>query len=292
MKVKFITCIYSFLNGTEFGGRTGRNGHYMYSLLSLLRMTNADFLCYTNQEEIERLSDFFYNENQIDRDRFKLVVFDLKSTKYNSLINEYKQIESIKKGDRCFEIQYNKFFWFLDEDWSYDYYFWVDAGLSHCGIIPDKYLDYKDYGYQGYFNSHFFNNEFLLKLTEKTKDSVLIIAKDNTGSNYWMGTLPEKYYDVYNATKHVIGGLFGGNKESMKNFVSTFEEKFLMITEKEKNIFSEEQIMTLIYFNNPNIFNTYFFDVWWHENNVTKDCPDDYLVRNKSFYKVLEDIIS
>ena len=156
----------------------------------------------------------------------------------------------------------------------------------------DKYLDYKDCGYQGYFNSYFFNNEFLSKLTEKTKNNVMIIAKDNTGSNYWMGTLPEKYYKTYTTSKHVIGGLFGGNKESMKNFVDLFEENFLLITEKEKNIFSEEQLMTLMYFNKPELFNPFFFDVWWHEDNITKDCPDDYLIRNKSFYKVLEDIIS
>jgi len=52
MSVKFITSIYSDLYGTEFGGRPNRGGHYRYSLLSLLKMTDADFLCYTSDREL------------------------------------------------------------------------------------------------------------------------------------------------------------------------------------------------------------------------------------------------
>ena len=60
MSVKFITSIYSNLHGTEFGGRIGRGGHYRFSLLSLLKMSNADFLCYTSDQEIDSLKSFFY----------------------------------------------------------------------------------------------------------------------------------------------------------------------------------------------------------------------------------------
>ena len=47
MSIKILTCIYSDLSGTEFGGRHARGGHYRWSLLSLLQITDADFLCYT-----------------------------------------------------------------------------------------------------------------------------------------------------------------------------------------------------------------------------------------------------
>jgi hypothetical protein len=64
---KFITCIYDNLFGTELGGRISRGAHYRFSLLSLLKMTDADFICYTSQDEIEDLENFFYTENNIDR---------------------------------------------------------------------------------------------------------------------------------------------------------------------------------------------------------------------------------
>ena len=71
MKVKFITSIYSDLYGTEYGGRINRGGHYRFSLLSLLKMTDADFLCYTSNREIESLQKFFYEENQISPEKLR-----------------------------------------------------------------------------------------------------------------------------------------------------------------------------------------------------------------------------
>ena len=38
MKTKIITAIYSNLHGTDLGGRLSRQGHYYWSLLSLLKM--------------------------------------------------------------------------------------------------------------------------------------------------------------------------------------------------------------------------------------------------------------
>ena len=76
MSVKFITSIYSDLHGTEFGGRTGRLGHYRNSLLSLLKMTDADFLCYTSERELESLKNFFYTQNNISESQLKFQIFN------------------------------------------------------------------------------------------------------------------------------------------------------------------------------------------------------------------------
>ena len=43
-KIKIITAIYTKLNGTELGGRHSREGHYRWSLLSLLKMNDADHI--------------------------------------------------------------------------------------------------------------------------------------------------------------------------------------------------------------------------------------------------------
>jgi hypothetical protein len=165
MKVKFITCIFSDLYGTEFGGRTGRKDHYRMSLLSLLKMTNADFICYTSDREIDDLKNYFYVQNNIPEEKLKLEIFDLENSKYSTIINEFKDKELMKKTDRCYEIQFSKFYFFSKEDKTYDYYFWIDAGLSHTGIIPDKYL--KGPGYRCYFESELFNNNFLNNLLRR-----------------------------------------------------------------------------------------------------------------------------
>jgi hypothetical protein len=289
MKIKFITTIYSNLYGTEYGGRPSRKEHYRYSLLSLMRMNDADFVCYTNNQELNEIENFFYIQHNVSRDKLKFKTFELKDSKHKEIYSRYKDIESIKKGDRCFEIQYNKFFWSIDELSNYDYVYWIDAGLSHCGIIPDKHL-INNHTYQRYFNSNFFDNTFLTKLIEKSGDKILILGKSNVGSNYWSNTIPQNYYKTYDNTYHIIGGIFGGKKEKMENFIKLFENIFLSITPKEQKLYSEEQFISLIYADNKELFNPFYFDTWLHENNITKDYPPNYLNINKSFYKVLEEI--
>ena len=288
MKVKFITAIYSNLNGTEFGGRQNRNGHYRWSLISLLRMTNADFTCYTSFDEIEELKNFFYVQNNISENQLKIIPFNLTETKHFDLIYKFKNVDSVKNSDRCFEIQYNKFFWMLDEDMSYDYCYWIDAGLSHCGLLPDKYLVHND-EYQGYYNSYFFDNHFLEKLINKTNDKLIIIGKDNV-RNYWSGTVPSKFYQNYDNSIHVIGGLFGGKIKNVKKLTEIFENNFLEVTNDTQNLWFEEQILSLIYQNNKDIFKMFYFETWWHETNGPQGLSSDYFEINKSFYKILEEI--
>lgn len=289
MKVKFITAIYSDLHGTTFGGRPSRGGHYRYSLLSLLKMTDADFLCYTSEDEIESLITFFYDEHYISREKLTLKVFDLNQSKFKPLIDQYKNIDETKKSDRCVEIQYNKFHWWWDEDMSYDYYYWIDAGLSHCGLIPDKYLT-SEHSVQKYYESTLFNNNFLKNLIEFCEDKFILIGKDNTGANYWSGSVSPKWYKEYNNTIHIVGGLFGGHKDLWKPIVEIFEDYVKKITETDKSLYMEEVIMSLMYFNHNELFTIKKFNTWWHINNIQSGFENDFFEKNKSFYKILEEL--
>jgi len=71
MKTKIVTSIYSDLYGTKYGGRIGRRDHYRWSLLSMMKMTDADFVCYTSKNEYQSLLDFFYSEQNVDIDKLK-----------------------------------------------------------------------------------------------------------------------------------------------------------------------------------------------------------------------------
>ena len=144
MRTKIITAIYNGLFGTDLGGRAGRNQPYKYSLKTLLQMTQADFVCYTSANEIKELEKFYYDDHKIDRDRIQFKVFDLRDFYLTDKINKLKNLEKTKKSDICFEIQYSKFIWLLDEcDDEYDYMYWFDAGLSHNGLIVINYQNSK-----------------------------------------------------------------------------------------------------------------------------------------------------
>ena len=80
-KIKFITAIYNDLIGSEFGGRINRRNHYKWSLVSLLRMTDADFVCYTSKREVDELRSFFYEKNNIPETQLKFIEFELSDKK-------------------------------------------------------------------------------------------------------------------------------------------------------------------------------------------------------------------
>ena len=287
MKIKFITSIYSDLHGTEFGGRPNRGSHYRYSLLSLLKMTDADFLCYTSDREINDLTKFFYEDNGVSSDKLKLEIFDIGNTKFKDLILQHKNIEEVKHSDRCVEVQYSKFHWWWKEDKSYDYYYWIDAGLSHCGLIPDKYLT--EVGpMRCYYESNLFNNTFLKNLIEDTGDKFILLGKEND-RNYWSGTVDPKWYTNYDRSIHIIGGLFGGHRDKWDNIVNIFENYLEKLLTTEKITYHEEVIMTLMYFNHKELFERKHFDIWWFKGNAPAGVTDELFENNKSFYKMLEE---
>jgi len=288
MKVKFITSIYSNLWGTDLGGRPSRKGHYRWSLLSLLKMTDADFLCYTSSEEIEELKNFFYVNHNISEDKLEFKVFDLRNTKFSNLINQIKDVEKTKKSDRCVEIQYSKFHWWWDEDKTYDYYYWIDAGLSHSGLIPNKYLEQTNHE-RRYYESSLFNNVFLNNLIKFTGDKFFMIGKEND-KNYWSGTVDRKWYDQYDRKVHVIGGLFGGKKEIWDEIVTIFENYLEKLLPEDKRLYHEELIMSLMRVNHNDMFVLKEFDTWWCKDSGPKDLDDSYYDSRISFYQILEDL--
>lgn len=286
MRVKIITSIYSDLYGSELGGRPGRKDHYRFSLLSLLKMTQADFICYTSERELEDLKEFFYKNHEISEDRLKFVLFDLSQNEYQELINSVKDVEGIKTSDRCYEIQYAKFSWFKNEDKSYDYYFWFDAGLSHTGLIPDKYLSAP--GYRCYYESTLFNNKFLNNLIDYSENKFVVVAKENS-RNFWEGTVDPKFYTNYDNSVHIIGGFFGGKTELWDKVVKKFDEYVRLIIPEQKKLYYEEHYMSLMYQNHKDWFKTLNFDIWWHEDNH-KEGTVKFFQENKSFYKMLEEL--
>jgi hypothetical protein len=291
MSVKIITSIYSDLNGSEFGGRPNRGGHYRWSLLSLLKMSEADFVCYTSEREFDDLENFFYDQYKIDKNKLKLIVFDLNNHHFLDLFKKYKNFEQAKAGDRCIEIQYMKFIWFNNEDMSYDHYFWFDAGLSHCGLIPNKYLAENGIHNSQFYSSELFNNNFLSNLIKNTEDKFTIVGKEND-RNYWSGTVNIKHFiNGYDRSRHVIGGFFGGKKELWIQIVKLFEKYAYQVTEDDKYLYHEEDIMTLMFRNHPELFHDYEFDTWWHENERISGLDmNEHLKINKSFYKILEEL--
>jgi len=286
-KIKIVTCIYNNLHGTIFGGRTGRINHYLYSLISLLKMNNADFVVYTSAEEIEKLKDAVKEINNTDVN-IVFKKFDLFSTKYFDKIHSHKNYQEVTKSDRSFEIQYNKFYFLKKElDDDYSHIFWVDAGLSHIGIVHPKYLK-KCNTQQQYYESSLFNNTLLQNLLNKSSEKIYLVGKNNSEIHFWSNTIPEKFYKNFNNKLHIIGGVFGGRINNMFSYINLFDQ-YLRET-LETGLYSEEQIMSCIYYNYKELFNIDTFDMWWHDESGIYPTDHKIYTEAKSFYHILENL--
>ena len=115
----------------------------------------------------------------------------------------------------------------------------------------------------------------------------LILGKDND-RNYWSGTVNEKWYNDYERKIHIIGGLFGGHRDLWDNMVNLFEDYVNKITPVER-VYHEEVIMTLMYYNHPELFVRKHFDIWWCPDNCPTGTSPKLFEENKSFYRILEE---
>lgn len=271
MKTLFITSIYSKLWGTDFGGRPSREHHYKLSLLNILNTNPTKIVCFTSSQEIESLRSFFYNNNRVSEEKLELIVFDLNNSKYFDLIHSKKDLEKMKKSDRCFEIQYNKFFWFdlIEDRFEYDRVYWIDAGLSHGGIFPGEFRESNTYN--GHFNINLFTPKFLTKLNNDTREKPVILMKNNSGRFYWSQTIPRNYYTEFDKSFHVVGGMFGGTPEKYLEIRNKFENLLVDVLANESELYMEEQLLSCIYFNNSEFFNTRIFDDWYKRKGHPED---------------------
>ena len=266
MKTLFITSLYGRLWGTEFGGRPSRNHHYKLSLLNILNTRPTKVVCFTSPEELDELRSFFYTQHNISEDLLELVSFDLHDSRYFAEIRSKKDLEKIKKSDRCFEIQYNKFFWFdlIEDRFAYDRVYWIDAGLSHGGLFPGEYrID----GPDRYYNISLFNPDTLENINSTTENKILLLSKNNTGRFFWSQTLPKEYYNEYNISRHIIGGMFGSTPENYNLLKEKFTDLLEEVLSNEDDLFMEELFLSCIYFNNKDLFIPREFDDWFKREN-------------------------
>jgi hypothetical protein len=288
MRTKIVTCIYSNLYGTKFGGRINRGYHYINSVRSMLKMTDADFVLYTAEEEVENLTNYLG-----EYENLTIKTYDLGNHYWKDKFEQYKDFEDAKTSDRCLEVQYMKLYWMNEEATSeYDRVYWFDAGLSYTGLIPDKYMDCKGEYISGesYYLSSLFNNTFLSNLNTQTEDKCFLILKENH-LNFWAHEPRECFINEYDGKWHVIGGVIGGDRKLINDLFTKFDSGVDSIIEKYNKIqWHEENILTVLYYNYPELFTTDYFDTWWHENNIQAYLNEDnlYFTINRSFYKVLE----
>jgi hypothetical protein len=173
---------------------------------------------------------------------------------------------------------------------TYDHCFWIDIGISHSGLIPDKYMIVPAHMPYECFNNTLYTNPLLKGMVDFTQDKFLIFAIDNeTLVGY------RKIIDEYDREEkyHVIAGILGGQVDIVRKFHDKFVEYANRIAITSETIYDEEVIYNIIWQENRDFFNVKKFVTWYHEDNIPGIAADeekrDEYRQSKSFYRILEE---
>ena len=290
MNLTFVTCIYYDLFETEFGGRLHPKNKYFYGIESTLK-TNSPFVIFVWPKNIEETKNYFIDFLGVDEfnNRIKVIGFDLYATNYREIIKKEKETGSGQRyaGDRSPDVCISKFVMLKqvakDNYFNTESFFWIDAGLSSSSLFPDKYLDL-DSKDRRWSSCSLFTPNVAENLYKKLDDRVLLIKNNSLGWGFKAGHI--SYDDK--AYYYIIGGLFGGMKESIITFCSQIVNSFYYYVNDEEMLYMDEELLTLLYFNNKESFNTLEFDVWHHEDSG--EWVQELLIGKKNFYTLFEEL--
>lgn len=285
-----VTCFYTNLHGTKYGGRSHRKNHYLHSLASLLKITNADFIIYCDPLEEPMLKDFV---EPIAKTKVTIFKYSLDDFYMKGLFDQYKDFNHAASSQRCQEIQYLKSYW-MNEVEGYEYVFWIDVGISYSGLIPDKHLIHTEKDVLEYFNSSLFCDDLVNGMKNSTEEKFLLFAINNIYPSPYRRNILDG--EMNTIEYHAIAGILGGKRNVVNQFHNMFNDTAIDLIEGLNAVHDEECIYQIIWNKMPEFFNIQKFEMWWHEDNlhsIYQDHPERIeLVKHlKSFYNVIEDLI-
>jgi len=266
MRTKLVTAFYTDIIGFPFFGHDAfaRHERYLHSLRTLNNMNN-EIICYCNESQYDLLKKYC--------DEFNLSNITIKISNLKDYPKSQKMIE-IKKSNEQFnfyhEVDWNKLYLLSKEyDESYDYIYWIDCGLSHRGLFLLKYNPYADKitglskDWENYSFTGIFSPELFPKINNWVGDKLINLA--NTMFAHSSSELNRVYNNNHNYIHMSVGGILGGHISKLKWFINEFD-KVSDICLESNYILNHEAIITKINFENSDMFRTYSFNTWYHDD--------------------------
>lgn len=285
MKTKLVTAFYTDIIGFPFFGHESfaRHERYLHSLRTLNNM-NTEIVCYCNDTQYDLMTKYC---EEFDLSNVTIKISNLRDYPKTNRMLELKR--SNDQFNFYHEVDWNKMYLLSKEyDESYDYIYWVDCGLSHRGLFTLKYNPHSDKitglsrDWENYSFTNIFCPELFSKINNWVGDKLINLANTMFSHN------PNEIRSVYknnNDYKHMsVGGILGGHISKLNWFIEQFD-RISDISLNENFILNHEGMITDLEFENPEMFKTYSFDTWYHDDFwLTTPIFDRESIKNKTHF--------
>jgi hypothetical protein len=285
MKTKLITAFYTDIIGFPFFGHESfaRHERYLHSLRTLNNM-NTEIVCYCNDTQYDLMTKYC---EEFDLSNVTIKISNLKDYPKTNRMLELKR--SNDQFNFYHEVDWNKMYLLSKEyDESYDYIYWIDCGLSHRGLFTLKYNPHSDKitglsrDWENYSFTNIFCPELFPKINNWVGDKLINLA--NTMFSHNSNEI-RSVYKNNNDYKHMsVGGILGGHTSKLNWFIEQFD-RISDISLNENFILNHEGMITDLEFENPEMFKTYSFDTWYHDDFwLTTPIFDRESIKNKTHF--------
>jgi len=266
MRTKLVTAFYTDIIGFPFFGHDAfaRHERYLHSLRTLNNM-DTEIVCYCNDTQFDLMTKYCEDYN--------LTNVTIKISNLKDYPNSQRMID-LKKSNNSFnfyhEVDWNKLFLLSKEyDESYDYIYWIDCGLSHRGLFLLKYNPNADKitglsrDWENYSFTNLFCPELFPKINNWVGDKLINLA--NTMFSHNVNELNRVYNDTHDYKHMSVGGILGGHISKLNWFINEFN-RIADICLDSNYILNHEAMITKINFENSDMFKTYDFNTWYHDD--------------------------
>lgn len=288
MKTKFVTSFYTDITNHPFYGHDtiARHHRYLHSLRTLNNM-NCEIICYCNETQYELLFNYVLEQNL----KFVTIkISNLIDSKYSSKLIDIKNKTNNFKFYH--EVDWNKIFLLEKEfDLEYDYIYWIDVGLSHHGLFPKKFnpnhISGMSHDYNTYSFTLIFNNQLPHSLNNYCGEKLINL------SNRLLFHNPIEINRIFNSnfdfSSLSVGAILGGHISKLDWFINNFDELGNKCI-NQNTILNHEAIISYIVKSAPQIFETFEFDNWYHEDYG--NLSDETLKKLTTFANFFEKILN
>jgi hypothetical protein len=245
---------------------------------------NTEIVCYCNDTQYDLMTKYC--------EEFNLTNVIIKISNLKDYPKTNRMLELKRSNDQFnfyHEVDWNKMYLLSKEyNESYDYIYWIDCGLSHRGLFTLKYNPHSDKitglsrDWENYSFTNIFCPELFSKINNWVGDKLINLANTMFSHN------PNEIRSVYknnNDYKHMsVGGILGGHISKLNWFIEQFD-RISDISLNENFILNHEGMITDLEFENPEMFKTYSFDTWYHDDFwLTTPIFDRESIKNKTHF--------
>ena len=273
----FVTAIYGFGPSTHLGGR-GRNiAHYLPSLINIGNL-GAPIVVYCPAMDAPAIEDAIA---PYFRD-LRVIPFELSEFEHFDTVLEFKKsyVNDLRINDRNETLCFLKAYWVrhaIEQNFfGHDTYFWIDAGVTHHGVFPERVggvellVTHPPSRYHPANRANIFTPQLGAALARAVPRGRLFfcalpfIGQGGRREEYerLVAQAYDRPRDQVHIADHLVGGLFGGHRDDF----TAFHRRYAALLKRylDARVYTlEEQVFSGLYAAEPELFALHRFGTWW-----------------------------